>query len=310
MNSDKKFFSKIGFTYLIYVILTIILTTILGNIISIINPEILNNINATTIIVAICNYILPLPILIFLLKKIDSTNIEKHNLNIKTYVKYLCITIALMWIGNIIGITITGILSGATQSEISNPIHDLINSTGIWLNILLISIIGPVFEEFIFRKLLIDRTIKYGARVSIILSAVMFALIHGNLNQFCYTILVGGFFAYVYIKTGKLRYTITLHMILNLIGSVLALFLNQSIKNLSSGSIATTDIFIVALYFALMIIILFIGIISLLDYKKAKFNDEKTEIKLKNPLKIMFLNVGMICFILFLTIQIIQQAIG
>ena len=84
----------------------------------------------------------------------------------------------------------------------------------------------------LFRKFLIDKTIKYGAKVSIILSAVLFALFHGNLNQFFYAFLIGGFFAYVYIKTGKITYSIILHAVVNLMGSVFSIILANTINNI------------------------------------------------------------------------------
>ncbi|MCQ2971172.1 MAG: CPBP family intramembrane metalloprotease [archaeon] len=310
MNSNKKFFSRIGFNYLIYAVFSLVITMILANIIAYTSPEILNNINTSTTITAICNYILPLPVFIYLMGKLDSKKLEIHKINARTFLKYLCITFTLMWIGNIIGVIITTALSGAIQSDISNPIQDLINSTGIWLNIVLISIIGPVFEEFFFRKLLIDRTIKYGARTSIVLSAVMFGLFHGNLNQFFYSALIGGFFAYVYIKTGKITYTILLHMIINLLGSVVSLFLNSSVTNLITGTINPFDLIFVLLYLAILIITLIIGLTNLLNYKQAKFNGQKTEISLQKPLKTIFLNLGMFCFIIFFTIKMVLQVIN
>ncbi len=310
MKSNTKFFSKIGFNYLIYAISSIVITIILANIIATLNPEILNDMNISTIITAICNYILPLPILLYLMKKIESRKLEIHKLNVKTFLKFLCIAFTLMWIGNIIGVIATTAISGVIQNDITNPIQKLINSTDIWLNLLLISIIGPIFEEFFFRKLIIDRTIKYGARISIIISAIMFGLFHGNLSQIFYSALLGGFFSYVYIKTGKITYTIILHMIINLMGSVMSLFLTSSINNLNNSIMNPYDLSFVILYLAIVIIALIIGLTSLLNYKQAKFNGEKTEIALKHPLKTTFLNAGMICFILFFIIKIILQAIN
>ena len=174
------------------------------------------------------------------MRKLDSTEIKKNNLGFKTFLKYLCITFTLMWIGNITGTIITNLLSFTIQNDIANPIQNLINSTDLWLNLILISLIGPIFEEIIFRKILIDRTIKYGPLASILVSAIIFGLIHGNLNQFCYNVLVGGFFAYVYIKTGQIKYSIGLHIILNMLGSVLSMIVNNSAVNLSNA-FNTTD---------------------------------------------------------------------
>lgn len=304
MNANKKFFSKIGFNYLAYSIASILFLIILSNIIAVIRPEILNNINIATIITAICNYVLPLPILLFLMRKLDSTEIKKNNLGFKTFLKYLCITFTLMWIGNITGTIITNLLSFTIQNDIANPIQNLINSTDLWLNLILISLIGPIFEEIIFRKILIDRTIKYGPLASILVSAIIFGLIHGNLNQFCYTILVGGFFAYVYIKTGQIKYSIGLHIILNMLGSVLSMIVNNSAVNLSNA-FNTTDLAILVFYFILILIALFVGIYTLVEYIQKK-RKQKNSIDLK-IIKPVFLNAGMICFIVFYIIRMALQ---
>ena len=295
MNPNKKFFSKIGFNYLIYAICTITIPLIIFFILG--NTELTNNYNFKLIISSICNYILPFPILLFLMKKLDSENIEKASLSIRTFLLYFCISYTLMIIGNLIGLAITAIIGNAIQSDIVNPIHNLINSTDIILNLIIISIIAPIFEEIIFRKLLIDRTIKYGARISIILSATMFGLMHGNLNQFFYTFLLGGFFAYVYIKTGKIIYTILLHISLNIIGSVLSLIVVESVNAVTQGTYTVFDAGIILGFVIFLIIALLIGLYGLINFRKADLTKIKTKIELANPLRTAFINPGMICYI-------------
>ncbi len=297
LNPDQKFFSKIGFNYLIYLICSLVFAAIVFSIIG--NTVLASNTNANIIISAICNYILPLPILFFLMKKLGSESIEKESLSIKKFLLYFCISFTLMIIGNIIGLILTSAIGNATQSDIANPIQNLINSSGIMMNLIIISILGPVFEELIFRKLLIDRTVKYGARISIILSATMFGLMHGNLNQFFYAFLLGGFFAYVYMKTGKIIYTILLHIFLNLIGSVFSLIVIESADAIMQGSFTPYNMSIMALYMSIILISLFFGLIGLMNYKKAELPNIKAKVQLENPMKTAFLNYGMICYIGF-----------
>ena len=308
LNIHKKFFSKIGFNYLIMGVVAVIFQIILVNIINITHPEYLANINILSGLSSFCNYILPFPIFYWLMKKLESNKLEKTGTNAKTFITYIGITLTLMWIGNIIGLAITALLSGAMQSDISNPVQNLINSADIWFNLLVISIIAPIFEEIFFRKFLIDRTIKYGARASIILSAVLFAFFHGNLNQFFYAMFIGGFFAYVYIRTGKITYSIILHGIVNFMGAVVSVFIANSANALQSN-FNMIDASIIIVYFLIICIFIVIGVYGLSNLKKAKFNGEKTEISLKSPLKTMFLNYGMILFIGFFTLEIIRQII-
>ncbi len=309
LNINKKFFSKIGANYLIYVILTLIFQIILVNIISLIQPEYLNDINMQTILSSIACYILPFPIIYWLMNKLEHVEIEKRSVDAKKFIIYIGITCVLMMIGNQIGLGITALLGGAIQNDIANPVHNLVNNTNIWLNLILLGIMAPIFEELIFRKLLIDRTLKYGAKVSIILSAVLFALIHGNLNQFFYTLLLGGFFAYVYIKTGKVTYTIILHTIVNIMGSVVSLIFSSSLMNIQN-SYSTVDLIIVIGYTLFVLIFFIIGIYGLKDFKRARFNGIKTQIPLKYPFKTMFLNYGMILFVGYFILQITAQALS
>ena len=309
MNVNEKFFSKIGFNYLILGILALIFQLIVLNITNFINPQYLSDINIITCLSSFCNYILPFPIFYWLMKKISTTKIEKRDLSVKTFILYVAITFTLMWIGNLIGLGITELLGSAIQNDIANPVQQLINSADIWLNLLLISIMAPIFEEIMFRKIIIDRTIKYGAKVSIILSAVIFALFHGNLNQFFYALLMGGFLAYVYIKTGKITYTIILHGIINLMGSVVSLIIANSVNNIQSSP-NPLDGAIIITYFLLLFTLLIIGLYGLTKIKKAKFNGSKTQIGLKNPFKTVFLNYVMIFFILFFVFEMAYQVLG
>ena len=304
LDSNQKYFSKIGFNYLIYAICTIIFPLIILNIIGT-NSEIGNNINIRLILSAICNYVLPFPVLYYLMKKLDSDRLEKESLRIETFLLYLCISFTLMIIGNVIGLAVTALIGNAIQSDIVNPIQTLINSSDIMLNLIIISIFGPIFEELFFRKLLIDRTIKYGARVSIIISATLFGLMHGNLNQFFYAFLLGGFFAYVYMKTGKIIYPILLHISLNLMGSVLSLFVLESANAITQGTFTFSDIGFLFIYFLIIILALLFGLYGLTQYKKAKLTKIRTKIELTNPIRTAFINYGMACYIGFTILLIL-----
>jgi len=307
LQTDKKFFSKIGLNYLIYAILALAFQIVIVNIFA--DSNLLHNYNIFVIFSAICNYILPLPVFYYLMKKIKTYPIETSEFSARRLIYYIGITFVLMFAGNIIGLAITALLGGVLPSDVTNPVKELINSSDIWLNLVLVSIIGPVLEELFFRKLLVDRSIKYGARVSILLSALIFGFFHGNLNQFFYAFLLGGFFAYVYIQTGKITYTIALHILVNFLGSVVSVFVLNSTELLSNGLGGIYDMAFVLIYFGFMTAAIIIGLFGLSKYNRGKFNGSKTLVNLKEPLKTIIINPGMLAFIAFFIIEIIIQAI-
>lgn len=299
-NINRKFFSKIGLNYTFFGVFAIIMQIIIINIIGFTNPIILNDINLTSIIASVCNYILPLPIFLYLMNKLEKQEIHSNKLTIKKFIVYIAISLTLMWVGNLIGLTITEILGNLIQSEIANPIVETIDSSSVYTNLLLMVIMAPIFEEIIFRKLLIDRTIKYGKGVSILLSALIFGLFHGNLNQFFYAFLIGGFFAYVYIKTGKIIYTILLHLTVNFFGSIISVIVGNSLNNMNTmANLPIADAGIIIIYFLIYVLIVIVGVIGLLkNYKKISLLKDNL---IKKPYITSLINVGMICFYIYVT---------
>ena len=45
------------------------------------------------------------------------------------------------------------------------------------------TLFAPVFEEYLFRKVIIERTKQYGERFTVIYSALVFGLFHGNIQE-------------------------------------------------------------------------------------------------------------------------------
>ena len=74
----------------------------------------------------------------------------------------------------------------------------------------------PAVPEFVVDVDIAARTVA-----AVLASGLFFGLFHGNLNQFSYAFLLGLFLGFIYVKTGKLGYTIGLHMAINFIGSSL-----------------------------------------------------------------------------------------
>jgi membrane protease YdiL (CAAX protease family) len=85
-----------------------------------------------------------------------------------------------------------------------------------WLGIVLIALLGPVFEEILFRGTITKVLLKqYSPLKAIIISALIFGIIHWNPVQ----ILGGGIFglllAWMYYRTGSLLPGIFVHIINN-----------------------------------------------------------------------------------------------
>ena len=222
IKSHKKIFSKLCFSLLAYCLTIEIVATIVSIALKSYAPSILNNYNASLIISLIIQYAIAFPFFYLLLKKIpDTVQIEKRKLKFREFAKYALIVCFAMYVGT----TISNVLINAIQNLVGeapeNTVNTLLNNTTAIVSIALVGVVGPIFEEIIFRKLLIKKLLPYGDLVAIIFPSLLFALFHENLYQLFYAFLIGASLSYVYIKSGKIIYTMILHIFINLFFGVI-----------------------------------------------------------------------------------------
>ena len=90
------------------------------------------------------------------------------------------------------------------------------NMTGgvLWVNFLLVSIMAPLFEEWLCRGMVLRGLLNSGNMKpgwAIVVSALFFAIIHANPWQAVPAFVLGLLFGYVYYKTGSLKLTMLMH---------------------------------------------------------------------------------------------------
>ena len=130
-----------------------------------------------------------------------------------------------VYFGNLIGQFLMAVVSAITGQPMVNQVEEMIMDMSLWAVIVSAVILAPIMEELIFRKLILDRLAGYGPAVAMSVSALVFGLAHGNFYQFFYAFLLGLIFAYIYLRTGKVRYSMMLHMMVNFCGSVIPILL-------------------------------------------------------------------------------------
>lgn len=77
-------------------------------------------------------------------------------------------------------------------------------------------ILGPIIEEFTYRKLIIDRLAKYDKTLAIIYSGIIFGIIHKTFNNFFHALFSGFVYAYSYVQTSYIFIQISYHMAYNI----------------------------------------------------------------------------------------------
>lgn len=193
---------------------------------------------AAFLVSEIAMYGIAFPMFAWLMGKIPSCEMrEKKKVHFGEFLVLLVFCYGLTYLGSLIGnffMEAAGILSG---TDYSNPVSEMVGSTDVFMVFLTTVLIAPAMEELMFRKYLIDRMVPYGQKTAVILSGLFFALFHGNFYQFFYAFILGMVFAWLYSSTGRIRYNLLLHMLINLMGGVLPVILSGGIDR---GSLLAT----------------------------------------------------------------------
>lgn len=166
-------------------------------------------------------YLIAMPITALYFRSVPKFGQVRHEQwEWKAWLVVFFIGLGMGYFGNILGIIVTNVTNAASADF--EGMLEMILDGNMLLTFVSVVIGAPIVEELLFRKLLIDRTIGYGEKISVLLSGTLFGIAHGNFQQFFYAFALGCLFAYIYCKTGKIRNTIFFHMWINFSGSILS----------------------------------------------------------------------------------------
>ena len=318
LKTYKKHFSSLGLMYFLGALIIIGVQVAVSMLVLAFAPSLLDNPNLSLLVSMLPTYTIAFPLTSLLIRQVPGVQMKKHNMKPTQLLGAFAISYALMYLSNLAGQFFTNIIGIIKGSPVDDAIADLVSELNPLTAFFVMVLLAPALEEWIFRKLLVDRTIRYGEGTAIFLSGLMFGLFHGNLNQFVYTFLIGAFWAFIYVKTGRLRYTLYLHMALNFMGSVGSLFFLGAISTLEGGSSAMNGFhFLLGMLIPLAIVIPYLivvfglvisGIVLLVtNWKRFRLIPAELFIPKEKRFSVIFLNAGMILYVLFQIIQIVLQ---
>lgn len=286
--NHKKVFSRIGISLFIITVVVNAVQILMARLIDKFIPEFAESSWCIYSMLIVSFYLIGAPVFYLLVKKIPVKETrEKKHLKWYEFICVLIMCLAAMYIFNMIGVVINLVLGMMTGNMNLNPLNSAIGDLDLLPTVLIAGIASPIVEELVFRKVLLGRLRVYGDVTAILVSGLCFGLYHGNIAQFLYASVLGFIFAYVVIRTGDIRYSMALHICINVLGTGI---LPQVMK---LGTMATMMIGAGVICLIMIGVVLFVLAVVL---KKLKF--EKGEVILEHPFKTVWLNAGMILFVL------------
>ena len=93
----------------------------------------------------------------------------------------------------------------------------------VWIVLISVSVFAPFFEEWLCRGIILRGLLKkMKPGWAIVISALIFGLIHMNLWQAIPAFIIGTILGYVYYKTGSLKLTMLMHCVNNTLSVILS----------------------------------------------------------------------------------------
>ncbi len=120
------------------------------------------------------------------------------------------------------------------------------------LNLFVVGLLPALLEEFVFRNCVMGTLRKYGTGVAVVLTSVLFAVVHSSPTQVIYVFTLSLFLCYVTVKTGDVWTAVAVHFCNNAM-SVLIEYLGFYMSEEAAGLI----------YFVYMVLVALAAIIAL-----------------------------------------------
>lgn len=194
-------------------------------------------------------------------------------------------------------LTLIGIENKSYGESSTTPEIDLFY---IFIQVLCTAIVPAVSEEFLFRGAVMGALKPYGQGFAIVMSSVIFGLIHGNLGQIPFAIAGGMFFAYLAVYSGSLIPSIILHGLNNLLSVILDITMCVYDESITYA--------ILIAYYAIFCVVAIVAFVMLAKRDKDIMQFERPESKITDSQKsrAFIASPGMIVFLVLITLETVS----
>ncbi|QQK08452.1 CPBP family intramembrane glutamic endopeptidase [Miniphocaeibacter halophilus] len=292
MEKYKNTFSRIAFGLITIMVIQNIFSILLNEFRNFIPRNLLENDWLILILSLVIQYLIAYPVGLIVMNTASNSPIEKpvekRFLNLKQIFIISLSGFALVSLINILGNLITMLLGLFLHGNLnSNPISDIIINSNPYIMFFMTVILAPIVEEYMFRYFIYKKISIYGDKIYVLFSSLIFGMFHLNIVQGIYAFILGNILALVYVCSGKLKYPILIHMIINLLGggiSIITLTFNNNTIIFLWGILS----FVLIIIGLLLFLFCLTPILNNIHFSKGEIQLEKNSSIILNPGMIIF----------------------
>ena len=163
------------------------------------------------------SFVLPACILMGMVKK-DGAELMLERKLPKDAIAYILASISIVYTFAVINSYFVSVFGYSDFSSEYLWGNEAMTNTDLMLELIGTAMVPAVCEEILFRGAILSALKPYGKTPSIIISAILFGLMHQNAEQLLYTTVAGILLAWVVYETGSIWCSILIHFFNNFIG--------------------------------------------------------------------------------------------
>lgn len=216
----RRVFSRIGLAMLVMLLMPIGLQLLLEAMLLLWAPALLENGLTPYLISAAATYLIGFPMAMLVLWTLSAEGQDpvKRQPGAETWLGLWLLAMGWLYIANMVTLSLMDVLTTLRGEAITNPV-DLMGELPMAFNLIYSCLLAPVCEEVCFRWMVLRRLRPWGDGFALCASALLFALVHGNLYQMLYAFVVGMVLGGILLRTGSLKGCILLHAGVNFISA-------------------------------------------------------------------------------------------
>lgn len=166
---------------------------------------------------------------------------------------------------------------------------------GFLLSLIATAVVPPLVEEFACRGIILGSLRRFGDGFAVLVSAILFGLMHGNFDQMPFAFMVGLALGFIVVKTDSLWIAVAVHAANN--------FISVAFEYLLAGLSQNAQNLIYSLYLMAALILGVIGAVLLSDKDSFNFKKSDTESSLKQKIKWFFTSPVIIIFAILCVLE-------
>ena len=216
----RRTFSRVGAAMLAMILLPVGAQLLLQGLALAWAPALLENTVFLYAVSALSTYGIGFPaaMLVLLTLRPEGRDPERRRLNAQTWLGLWLLAIGWLYIANMVTLSLMDVLTTLRGEAIPNPVEAL-GELPVAFNLIYSCLLAPVCEELCFRWMILRRLRPWGDGFAVCASALLFALVHGNLYQMLYAFAVGLVLGGILLHTGSLKGCILLHAGVNFVSA-------------------------------------------------------------------------------------------